>query len=77
LPDRTAVLSAISVLALRFLAPPTTAFMLCHWAIALAAGRDVPLRYDVRRPSRYARARQGWILKQMRRLGGTAYVARL
>jgi monofunctional glycosyltransferase len=37
----------ISVLALRFLAPPTTAFMLRHWAIALTEGRDgSPLRYD-------------------------------
>ncbi|MGH8578535.1 MAG: transglycosylase domain-containing protein, partial [Gammaproteobacteria bacterium] len=46
-------------------------------AALLAAVLPNPTRMSVRRPSRYVRARQGWILKHMRRLGGTAYVARL
>jgi monofunctional glycosyltransferase len=46
-------------------------------AALLAAVLPNPTRMSVRRPSRYVRARQGWILRQMRRLGGTAYVARL
>ena len=46
-------------------------------AALLAAVLPNPTRMSVHRPSRYVRARQGWILKQMRRLGGTAYVAHL
>jgi monofunctional biosynthetic peptidoglycan transglycosylase len=46
-------------------------------AALLAAVLPNPIGMSVRRPSRYVRARQAWILKQMRRLGGTSYVARL
>ncbi len=46
-------------------------------AALLAAVLPDPTHRSVRRPSRYVRARQGWILKQMRRLGGTGYVAGL
>jgi monofunctional glycosyltransferase len=46
-------------------------------AALLAAVLPNPTGLSVRRPSRFVRARQGWILKQMRRLGGTAYVAHL
>jgi monofunctional glycosyltransferase len=46
-------------------------------AALLAAVLPNPAGLSVRRPSRFVRARQGWILKQMRRLGGTAYVAHL
>ncbi len=46
-------------------------------AALLAAVLPNPTGLSVRRPSRYVRARQGWILKQMRRLGGPAYVAHL
>jgi monofunctional glycosyltransferase len=46
-------------------------------AALLAAVLPNPTGLSVRRPSRFVRARQGWILKQMRRLGGTAYVAPL
>lgn len=48
-----------------------------HQAALLAAVLPNPERYSVARPSRYVRHRQRWILRQMRQLGGTDYLAGL
>ena len=46
-------------------------------AAALAAVLPSPSHYSVTKPSNYVRARQRWILAQMRALGGVAVVRRL
>ena len=46
-------------------------------AALLAAVLPNPKRYRVDAPSAYVRARQRWILQQMRQLGGVAVVAGL
>lgn len=46
-------------------------------AAALAAVLPAPSNYSVTHPSPYIRARQRWILGQMRALGGSAALARL
>jgi monofunctional biosynthetic peptidoglycan transglycosylase len=46
-------------------------------AALLAAVLPKPLSYRVQAPSVYVRERQGWILKQMRQLGGVNYLKRL
>jgi monofunctional biosynthetic peptidoglycan transglycosylase len=46
-------------------------------AALLAAVLPNPLRYRVAAPSAYVRNRQAWILRQMRQLGGPAYLADL
>jgi monofunctional biosynthetic peptidoglycan transglycosylase len=43
-------------------------------AALLAAVLPSPRRYSVRRPGPYVRTRHGWILQQMRQLGGPALV---
>lgn len=40
----------------------------------IAAVLPNPLKYSVRKPSDYIRKRQTWILKQMKSLGGGAYI---
>lgn len=40
----------------------------------LAAALPNPLRYRVDRPGPYMKRRQAWILRQMNRLGGAAYI---
>lgn len=46
-------------------------------AARLAAVLPSPLRYRVDQPSDYVRKRQRWIERQMRQLGGVAYLDRL
>jgi len=46
-------------------------------AALLAAVLPNPKRFLVNRPSTYVRARQAWIMAQMRDLGGTNYLRRL
>jgi monofunctional biosynthetic peptidoglycan transglycosylase len=46
-------------------------------AALLAAVLPNPVRYQVNRPSAYVLWRRGWILAQMGRLGGTAYLEQL
>lgn len=46
-------------------------------AALLAAVLPAPRRYSAAKPSGYVRARQSRILRQMRSLGGTAYLERL
>jgi monofunctional glycosyltransferase len=46
-------------------------------AALLAAVLPNPLRLRADRPSAYVEERRGWILQQMTRLGGTAFVKRL
>lgn len=46
-------------------------------AAALAAVLPAPSNYSVTQPSPYVRARQRWILGQMRALGGSAVLAKL
>lgn len=46
-------------------------------AARLAAVLPNPLRYRVDQPSDYIRKRQRWIERQMRQLGGVAYLDRL
>lgn len=46
-------------------------------AALLAAALPNPREFSVRRPGPQLRARQQWILRQMRQLGGVAYLARL
>lgn len=46
-------------------------------AALLAAVLPSPARMDVRRPSQHMRNRQAFILRQMRNLGGEAYLQRL
>lgn len=43
----------------------------------MAAVLPNPVRLKVSAPSRYVRARQDWILRQMRLLGGTSYLQQL
>jgi monofunctional biosynthetic peptidoglycan transglycosylase len=43
-------------------------------AALLAAVLPNPLRLKVNDPTPYVRGRQGWILRQMKQLGGTAYL---
>lgn len=44
-------------------------------AALLAAVLPNPLRYKASAPSGYVRARQQWILRQMRQLGGEGFMA--
>jgi monofunctional biosynthetic peptidoglycan transglycosylase len=46
-------------------------------AALLAAVLPNPKRYRAAAPSRYVRARQAWIQRQMRRLGGATYLRQL
>jgi monofunctional biosynthetic peptidoglycan transglycosylase len=46
-------------------------------AALLAAVLPNPIRYRAEAPSGYVRKRQGWIERQMRALGGTAFLAKL
>ena len=46
-------------------------------AALLAAALPNPQEFSVRRPGPQLRARQQWILRQMRQLGGVAYLSRL
>jgi monofunctional biosynthetic peptidoglycan transglycosylase len=46
-------------------------------AALLAAVLPNPIRYRADAPSGYVRKRQGWIERQMRALGGTAFLAKL
>ena len=46
-------------------------------AALLAAALPNPREFSVRRPGPQLKARQQWILRQMRQLGGVAYLARL
>ncbi len=46
-------------------------------AALLASVLPSPARFDVTRPSQYMRARQAFILRQMRNLGGEAYLKKL
>jgi monofunctional biosynthetic peptidoglycan transglycosylase len=46
-------------------------------AALLAAALPNPREFSVRKPGPQLRARQHWILRQMRQLGGVAYLARL
>lgn len=46
-------------------------------AALLAAVLPAPRKYSVTKPSGYVRARQGRILRQMRSIGGAAYLQRL
>lgn len=48
-----------------------------HEAALLAAVLPNPNRYSAARPSGHVLARQRWVLRQMQRLGGTRYLARL
>ncbi len=55
--------------------PP--AALAAYEAALLAAVLPNPRHYSAARPSRYVRARQRWVLRQMQRLGGIRYLARL
>lgn len=46
-------------------------------AALLAVVLPSPSRFDVTRPSQYMRSRQAFVLRQMRNLGGDAYLRRL
>lgn len=48
-----------------------------HRAALLATALPNPRRYRLEQPDASMRARQAWILRQMRNLGGTAWLARL
>jgi len=67
--------SAVPVVVLRWVNPPLTAAMLTRrQAALLAAVLPDPLELRVTRPSGYVLERRAWILRQMKQLGGVAYL---
>jgi len=52
------------------------AFLTPEESALLAAILPDPLRLKANKPSEYVKERRGWILQQMQRLGGTAFIKR-